>query len=113
MPVVAWWFFGIHRGCKKKWQPVADTAGSYGAGILSDSDRGNHECYFGLYLNQHRQRTRFALSVTQGVGLALSAEWSEDVFSAIANNDEEANYLHQMHKANAAMAAQSSRSGQA
>lgn len=103
MPCASGSVFDLHRLGKKKWQPIADAVGAYGAGILADADRRNHECYFGLYLNQQRQRTRYAISVTQGVGLALSPEWPEDVFAAIANNDEEADYLFQMHRANAVL----------
>lgn len=47
--------------------------------------------------------------MTQAISLALSPEWPEDVFQAIANNDEEAKYLFERHKAEVAMNAANAR----
>lgn len=41
--------------------------------------------------------------MTQGIGLAMSGQWEKGVFEAIANNEDEAQYLFELHKARAVM----------
>lgn len=96
----------VPRHVKKKWQPVADAVGAYGTGVLDLYDiprNERYECFVALAWGAQRQRTRFSISVTQGIVLATTQNWPAEVFKALATTDEEGEFLHRRHAALAAM----------
>lgn len=97
---------GVPRRSKKKWGHVAESAAVYGADVLRYADIPDgerYECYVALYWNASRQRIRYAVSIATGIGLGMSHRWPREVFSAVADTPEEAEYLFQRSEATAEM----------
>lgn len=57
-----------------------------------------HETRFGLYLNGDRVQLRDAYHTSQAIGWALTRNFPDDVWRAIASDDAEAAYLATLHQ---------------
>lgn len=88
MPVSDGGLSGVHGGRKKKWQWVADLAGTYGIGIVGTV---THECRVGLWANSERIEFRKCHRVILGIRQALAKRLERAQVEAITNTAWEAN----------------------
>ena len=98
MPCAADAVLRLHNGVKKKFQHVADLAGTYGIGAAAGG-RITHECRVGLWLNIGRTDNRRANAVLRGIVESMRGTPSLDMFESLTEGAERAMAEHATAKA--------------
>jgi hypothetical protein len=93
----------VHERKKKEYQHVADAAGVYGIGIvrffgIGIRRRKQYEAAWGIWLNLSRLEVRQSAIVLGGISAFMNGVPLQ-MFRALADTDEEANALHNLHQA--------------
>ena len=84
-------------GCaKKKYQPIADLAGAYGATVIGK--RIDYEGQFALWLNIHRIEIRRGRSILVGINSALSDQPSKELIEAVTEDEDQAKAVYELMK---------------
>lgn len=99
MPGAADAVLRLHDGSKKKYQHIADLAGTYGIGAAAGGGRITHECRVGLWLNICRTDNRRANAVLRGIVESMRGTPSLDMFESLTEDVERAMAEHATAKA--------------
>ena len=91
---------GIHRSGKKKVQPWADLAVTYGIAVLSlnGGPPRNYETALGLFLNGDRAELRKSFRVLAAMEASKSSGIGKDYFSAIYDDPEQADAMFNIYQ---------------
>lgn len=102
----------LHGIAKKKYRPIADVAGCYGATAIQRRGGIGYETFVGLWLNIERTETRRAYGVLKGIGGAFGESLGQEWFAALYDSEEEAEAQFNRHQAHAAIDRMKDRNGQ-
>jgi len=92
-------------GAKKKYQPWADLAGSYGLDIfqIAGSPCKNYELLLGLYANAERVDIRHSHATLRAIQDSFAEKTPQEYFLAMSQTSEEGEAAYNLHEARVAI----------